>query len=63
MLNSTEHEIYPAHKCLEEVILTFISSINTTSESFKASNIFFFFQRKKFYNISALLISGFQLNA
>ena len=40
MLNSAEHEIYPAHKCLNANnswhfivgILTFISMINSTSE-------------------------------
>ena len=31
MLNSAEHEIYPAHKCIKKIvgILTFISRINT----------------------------------
>ena len=33
MLNTAEHEIYPAHKCYAIVgILTFISMIKTTSE-------------------------------
>ena len=38
MLNSSEQIIYPAHKCLNVGILTFISMINTTSEIFKARN-------------------------
>ena len=36
MLNSTDHELYPA-------ILKFINMIKTTSEDFKASNLFLFF--------------------
>ena len=45
ILNSAEHEIYPAHKCLNANnfgILTFISMINTTSERLKARNFFSF---------------------
>ena len=38
MLNSAEHEIYPANKCLNVGILTFISMINTTFEGLKARN-------------------------
>ena len=43
MLNSAEHEIYPA--CKDKMptivgILTFISMINTTSERLKAKNFF-----------------------
>ena len=42
MLKPTEHEIYPAHdKILTIVgILTFMSRINTTSESYKARELF-----------------------
>ena len=42
-LNSTEHEIYHAHKCLNANNywhLTFISMINTTSERLVARYIF-----------------------
>ena len=40
MLNSADHKIYPAHKCKNANILTFISRINTTSERLKARNFF-----------------------
>ena len=43
MLNSVEHEINPAHKCLNAnncVILTLISMVNTTYEGLKARNFF-----------------------
>ena len=43
MLNSAEHEIYPAHKVRMPTIvgiLTFISTINTTSERLIARNFF-----------------------
>ena len=43
MLNSAEHEVYPAHKCLMPTfvgILTFISMINTASERLKLGNFF-----------------------
>ena len=42
MLNSAEHEIYPAHVKMPTIvgILTFISMINTTSERLKAKNFF-----------------------
>ena len=53
MLNSAEHEIYPAHKCSIVGILTFISRINTVSESLKARNYFIcrylsFYEQLKF---------------
>ena len=42
ILNSAEHEIYPAHVKMPTIvgILTFISMINTTSERLKARNFF-----------------------
>ena len=43
MLNSAEHEIYPAHNVKMPTIvgiLTFISMINTISERLKARNFF-----------------------
>ena len=56
MLNSTKHEIYHAHKCQMPTIvgiLTFISMINTTSESLKASSLYFsafqFYEQFEFY--------------
>ena len=46
MLNSAEHEIYPAHECYAIVgILTFISMIKTTSEQ----KNFFICQYSSFY--------------
>ena len=56
ILNSAEHEIYPAHKCKNAHIvgiLTFISMINTTFERLKATNIlicqyFSFYEHLKF---------------
>ena len=45
MLNSTEHKIYHAHNVKMPTIvgiLTFISSMNTISESLKARKVFFF---------------------
>ena len=69
MINSTENKIYPAHKCLNANILTFISTKNTTSERLKARNFFIypyfsFYEQlkfraqlswawKKFYNLRA----------
>ena len=47
MLNSNEHEIYHAHICFVG-ILTFISMINTTSESLKARKVYIF-QHFSFY--------------
>ena len=59
MLNSAEHEIYPAHKRFKMPtivgILTIISMINTTSERLKARNFFicryfsYFFEQLKFH--------------
>ena len=52
MLNSAKHEIYHIHKCFKMPtsvgILTFISMINTTSESLKARKVFIF-QHFNFY--------------
>ena len=50
MLNSTEHEIYPAHVKMPTIVgfLSFISMINTTSERLKARN-FFICQYFSFY--------------
>ena len=48
MLNSTEHEMYPAHKCSNAGILTFISRINTSPKSLNAKNAHLF-QRFSFY--------------
>ena len=48
MLDSAEHEIYSAHKCLNANnffivgILTFISRINKASDNFKARTILIF---------------------
>ena len=56
MFNSTEHEIKTAHKVkMPKIvgILTFISRINTTSESFKARKPFDF---QQFVVISSLII-------
>ena len=53
MLNSNEHEIYPAQKCYNAKNcwhLTFISMINTASESLKARTIFNF-QLFSFYEL------------
>ena len=44
ILNTAEHEIYPAHNVKMPTIvgiLTFISMINTTSERLKARNLFY----------------------
>ena len=44
MLNSAEHEFYPAYNVKMPTIvgiLTFISRINTASESFKARKVLF----------------------
>ena len=46
MLNSAEDEIYPAYKYEN---LTFISRINTASESFK-TRLILFFQHFSFYD-------------
>ena len=58
MLKSTEHEIYPAYNVKMPTIvgiLTFISRINTTSESFKARNNLYFsvlgYEQLKFEHI------------
>ena len=56
ILNSAEHEIYPAHKCENANncgILTLISMINTISERLKARNFFIclyfrFYEQMKF---------------
>ena len=54
MLNSAEHEIYPAHNVKmpkNAGILTFISMINTTSERLKARKfvgILVFYEQLKF---------------
>ena len=51
MLNSTEHELYHAHNLKMATvvdILTFISLINTKSESLKAIKVFTF-QNFSFY--------------
>ena len=57
MLNSAEHEVYPAHNCCKIPtivgILTFISMINTTSERPKARHFicryFSFYEQLKFH--------------
>ena len=69
MLNSAEHESYPAHNVKMSTIvgiLTFISMINTTSESLKARNFFIcrYFSLlctvelsiKMFYNLGTWLV-------
>ena len=52
MLSSTEHKIYPAYIYIQMPtivgILTFISMINTTSESLKVRKVFIF-QHVRFY--------------
>ena len=71
MLNPAEHEFYPTHVKMPTIdgILTFISTMNTTSERLKARNFFicwyFSFNEqlkfcaqlswawKKFYNLGA----------
>ena len=54
ILNSIEHEIYPAHNVKLFGILAFISMINATSESLKErGNLYFsafiFSEKLKFY--------------
>ena len=63
MLNSAEHEIYPAQNVKMPTIvgiLTFISMINTTSKILKARNFFIcwyfsFYEQLKLHAIKKLL--------
>ena len=42
MLNSTEHELYQAHKCVGILTFEYISMIKTTCESLKARKVYSF---------------------